>query len=179
MQRILLLDDEHHVLSAIKRVLRSGFGTSVRVEETTEPEVALARLKEVVFDVVVSDYRMPLMTGTEFLSLVRFIQPNAVRMILSASSDFEIVMRAINDVEVFRYIAKPWSEPELIAHVRQALERSAQTQHERDLADVGRQQFGQLSGSELERRRLEALEPGLTHVEWGPDGAVLSPKNPG
>ncbi|WP_367849247.1 response regulator [Rhodoferax sp. WC2427] len=178
MQRILLLDDEHHVLSAIKRVLRAGFGDSLRVEETTDPERALLRLKEVAFDVVVSDYRMPLMTGTEFLSLVRSIQPYAVRMILSASSDFETVMRAVNDVEVFRYLAKPWSDREFVDHVRQALERSAQTQHERDLADIGRQQFGAMSASEVELRRLEALEPGLTHVEWGPDGEVLGPKTP-
>jgi len=176
MQRILLLDDEPHVLSALKRVLRTGFGPDLRVEETTEPDEALARLKEVAFDVVISDYRMPLMTGTEFLGLVRSVQPFAVRMILSASSDFDTLMQAINEVEVFRYVIKPWVEKEFVSHVAQALERAAQTRHERELADVGRNQFGAMSGGEAEARRLEILEPGITHVEWGPHGEVLPPK---
>ena len=175
MQRILLLDDEPNVVSAIKRVLRAGFGPDLRIDDTVEPEAALGRLKEAVFDVVISDYRMPLMTGVEFLGLVRTIQPHAVRMILSASSDSENLMRAVNDAEVFRYLLKPWDEKELLGHVRAALERADQIRHESELADVGRHEFGQLSATELERRRLEALEPGLTHVVWGPNGEVLGP----
>ena len=175
MQRILLLDDEDHVLSALKRVLRSGFGAALVVETTVDPEQALARLKQVPFDVVVSDYRMPLITGTEFLGLVRYIQPQAVRMILSATSDFETLMRAVNDVEIFRYIMKPWDEKDFTDHIRQALERAAHLRHESELADVGRQQFGDLSAAELEARRLEAMEPGITRVDWGPDGEVLEP----
>lgn len=175
MQRILLIDDEDHVLSALKRVLRVGFGAGLLVETTVDPELALARLKQVPFDVVVSDYRMPLITGTEFLGLVRYIQPQAVRMILSATSDFETLMRAVNDVEIFRYIMKPWDEKDFVDQVRQALERAAHLRHESELADVGRQQFGNLSAAELEARRLEAIEPGITRVNWGPDGEVLEP----
>lgn len=175
MQRILLLDDEDHVLSALKRVLRSGFGAALLVETTGDPEWALARLKQVPFDVVVSDYRMPLITGTEFLGLVRYIQPQAVRMILSATSDFETLMRAVNDVEIFRYIMKPWDEKDFIDHIRQALERAAHLRHESELADVGRQQFVNLSAAEVEARRLEAMEPGITRVAWGPNGEVLEP----
>lgn len=177
MQRILLLDDEPNVVSAIKRALRAGFGPDLRVDDTVEPEVALGRLKEAAFDVVISDYRMPLMTGVEFLGLVRAIQPNAVRMILSASSDSENLMRAVNDAEVFRYLLKPWDEKDLLGHVRAALERADQLRHESELADVGRHEFGQLSATELERRRLEAMEPGLTRVSWGPNGEVLGPDN--
>ena len=105
------------------------------------------------------------------------IQPNAVRMILSASSDSENLMRAVNDAEVFRYLLKPWDEKDLLGHVRAALERADQIRHESELANVGRHEFGELSATELERRRLEALEPGLTHVAWGPNGEVLGPDN--
>ena len=178
-QRILLLDDEEHVLSALKRVLRSGFGPALVVETTVDPELALAWLKEAAFDVVVSDFRMPLITGTEFLGLVRYIQPNAVRMILSATSDFDTLVRAVNDVEIFRYIVKPWAEKEFIDHIRQALDRAAHVRHESELADVGRHQFGNLSAAEVEARRLEAMEPGITRVAWGPDGEVLDPLDNG
>jgi two-component system, probable response regulator PhcQ len=175
MPRILLLDDEQHVLAAIRRTLRAGFGADLRVEDTVDPETALTRLRETAFDVVISDFRMPLMTGVEFLGLVRTIQPRAVRMVLSASSDSENLMRAVNDAEVFRYLLKPWDEKELLNHVRSALERADQLRHEGELADVSRHEFGALTATELERRRLEALEPGLTRVTWGPDGEVLEP----
>jgi YesN/AraC family two-component response regulator len=175
MQRILLLDDEPGVLAALKRTIRAAWGTSVAVESTTDPEAALARLKEVAFDVVISDYRMPLITGTEFLALVRTIQPQTVRMILSASSDFEVLLQAVNDVELFRYLMKPWVEKDLLAHIGQALERASASRHEQELADVARRQFGELDAAEVELRRLERLEPGLTQVEWGPNGEVLPP----
>lgn len=174
MQRVLLLDDEANVLNALTRELRASFGPALKIEATTEPEVALARLKEVAFDVVISDYRMPLLSGTEFLGLVRSIQPFAVRMILSASSEFDTLMRAVNDVEIFRYILKPWVEKDFVQQVQQALDRAEQTRHERELADAGRQQFGELSAEEVERRRLEVLEPGITSVRWGPNGEVLA-----
>lgn len=177
-QRILLLDDEEHVLSALKRMLRVGFGAELRVETTVDPELALAKLKESHFDVVVSDFRMPLMNGSEFLALVRYIQPHAVRMILSASSDFDSLMQVVNDVEIFRYLVKPWVEKDFIDHVRQALERAGQQRYERELADVGRQQFNELSSVEIEKKRLEAIEPGITRVEWGPQGEVLLPIPP-
>jgi two-component system probable response regulator PhcQ len=175
MQRILLLDDEEHVLSALRRVLRSGFGSTLQVEAVSDPELALARLKEVPFDVVVSDYRMPLMTGSEFLGLVRYIQPHAVRMVLSASSDFDSLMQVVNDVEIFRYLTKPWVEKDVIGHVRQALDRADQQRYERELADVGRNQFGELGSMEVEARRLDAMELRITTVARGLQGEVLEP----
>lgn len=177
MQRVLLLDDEPHVIAALKRVLRAGFGTALRVEATVDPEEALALLRTMPFDLVISDFRMPLMSGTEFLQLVRSLQPEAVRIILSASTDGQTLMQAVNDAEVFRYLSKPWVEADLLVQVRQALDRAAQMRHERELADATRVQFGTISAADMERRRLEALEPGITHVEWGPNGEVLMPKD--
>lgn len=175
MARILLLDDEPHVLSAIKRCLRRGLGPDVHIEDTVEPGDALSKLKGTSFSVVISDYRMPDMTGVEFLEFVRSIQPQAVRMILSASADAEVLMQAVNNAEVFRYVLKPWDDHILVGHVRAALERFEQLRHEGELADVGRHTFGEMGAAELERRRLEALEPGLTRVKWGPNGEVLGP----
>lgn len=175
MHRILLVDDEPHVLSALKRVLRAGFGDAVKVEAESNPRQALVRASEVVFDLVVSDFRMPEMDGVHFLERLRALQPHAVRMMLSASTEVQTVMRALNDVEVHRFICKPWQEDELIQHVAEALARSSQAREERDLADQMRLQRGQLSPGELELRRLEAIEPGLTQVDWGPNGEVLMP----
>ncbi len=175
-QRILLLDDDASVLSALQRALRSSLQSEVTIETMVDPEAALHRLRESTFDVVVSDFRMPLMTGSEFLGLVRTIQPHAIRMILSASSDSSTIVHALNEVEVFRYLIKPWVDRELIQQFRQALAKAEAEQQERELVDIARVQSGEIGGAEAERRRLEALEPGITHIELGPQGEVLPPR---
>jgi YesN/AraC family two-component response regulator len=173
--RLLLLDDEPHVLAALARVLRRHFATRLRVESTPDARLALKRVREIGFDVVMSDYRMPQMSGIEFLAEVRKVQPTCVRMMLSASSDFDIIQRAVNDVGVFRYLSKPWHEDDLVAQLQRALDEAESRRAERELADAMRVQDGSRSAADAERRRLEALEPGLTHVEWGPNGEVLMP----
>jgi two-component system probable response regulator PhcQ len=176
MKRLLLVDDESNVLSALKRVFRARFGSQVCVEAFTDPDLALVRVKEVSFDVIMSDYRMPQMTGIEFLLQAREIQPLAVRMILSATSDFEIIQRAINEIEVYRFLAKPWTDLGMAEQIADAIDRAGEQRQERQLADAMRSQQGTLSDSERERHRLEALEPGITHVDWGPNGEVLMPE---
>ena len=173
MQHILLLDDEPSVLTALKRVLRTAFGDELGVDATTVPDVALGLVKSKTFDVIVSDYRMPVISGSEFLRIVRAIQPDAVRMILSASSESGAVMHSVNDAEVFRYILKPWTETDIVAQIKLALQIALERRRQRELADVAREKIGEIDKQELERRRLESLEPGITHVEWGPSGEVL------
>ena len=174
MTRLLLVDDDPLVLLALKESL-SPFAKEWRVEAFSDPTVALARLHDVGFDVIVSDYRMAQMNGIDFLRAACKIQPHVVRMILSSSSDFEIVQQAINEVEVYRYLAKPWLESDLIRHIGDAIKHAEHTRSDRELADSMRVQQGALSASEQEMRRLEELEPGLTVVEWGPNGEVLMP----
>jgi translation initiation factor IF-2 len=91
------------------------------VEAFNDPIAALARAREAPFDVILSDYRMPQMDGITFLHAVKDSQEHAVRMILSASTEVETIMKAINDVEAFRYLTKPWHEDELIDQIKEAM----------------------------------------------------------
>lgn len=175
-QRILLLDDEAPLLAALRRALRSGLGPQVQIESTVEPEEALGLLRQMSFDVVVSDFRMPLMSGAEFLGMVRSVQPGAVRMILSASSDFSDIMHVVNEVEIFRYLAKPWNDAELVSQMRQALAVSDERRSERDLADVGRAQFGLPGATQMEAREPGVPEPGIDPERLGPSGELLLPE---
>jgi len=175
MKRLMLVDDEVNVVNALVRVLRRRLPASVKVEAFVDPNLALKRAAEASFDVVISDFRMPQMTGIAFLKRWRDLQPHAVRFILSASTEAETVMSAVNEVEVFRYLTKPWAEDELMAHLELALARSDAARLERELADDMRLQHGHLSAQAKELRRLEDLEPGITAVEWGPNGEVLMP----
>ncbi len=171
--RLLLVDDEPNVVHALLRVMRRRLPPHVKVEVFDDPCKALARARAVHFAVVVSDFRMPQMNGILFLQYFRDLQPHAIRLILSASTEVETVMSAINDVQVFRYLTKPWHEDELVAIIEQALIQFEADQQERTLADQSRLRQGLLSPQAAELRRLEALEPGITHVQWGPQGEVI------
>ena len=161
MKRLLIVDDETPVLHALCRLLRRQFkADQLSVEPCADPVQALRRLQEVRFDVLISDYRMLRLDGVTLLARVRELDPRVVRMMLSAAADFGTVLAAVNRAGVFRYIPKPWSEPQLLADVQAALAFDP---------------CAMPSADELERRRLEALEPGITHVEWGPSGEVLMP----
>lgn len=175
MPRVLILDDEVSVTSSLHRLLRQHYQKQLDVMTFTDPIEALARVHDTVFDVVLSDFRMPSMSGLAFLAQAKIIQPHAVRMILSASYDFDIIQKAVNDVEVFRYMAKPWDETELIQQIQNGLDRAEQMRQERNLADAMRVQQGVMSTQDLELKRLENEEPGLTLVEWGPNGEIIMP----
>lgn len=173
MRKLLIVDDEVNVLNALRRTLRQKMDKdSLQIELFTEPLKALERCTETVFDIVISDYRMPQMDGVTFLKAVKEIQPDAVRLMLSASSEMQAVINAVNEAEVFRYVTKPWHADELDEIIRLAVMRRDQTLEDRRLADEVRLKRGELTPQELEARRLEEEEPGITKVNWGPDGSV-------
>jgi CheY-like chemotaxis protein len=161
MKRLLIVDDEPPVLHALRRLLLRHFmPQQLGVEICADPLRALQRLQEARFDVLISDYRMPRLDGVTLLVRARELDPRTVRMMLSAAAEFNAVLDAVNLAGVFRFIPKPWSEAQLLADLRAAL-----------VFDPG----ANPSAVELERRRLEALEPGITRVDWGPNGEVLMP----
>jgi DNA-binding NtrC family response regulator len=173
MKRIMLLDDEPNVLQALRRTVRLMLPKEeCRLEPFTDPEQALLRVGEVAFDVIVADYWMPGLNGVEFLKAAKHIQPDAVRLMLSASTEFETAIKAVNQAEVFRFITKPWTADEMQQAFLLALEQRGKLLEERRLADEMRLERGMLAPQEFEARRLEEQEPGITKVDWAPDGAV-------
>lgn len=177
----MIVDDEVNVLAALKRVL-GGIGTEgerlkAEIEAFDDPEEALERASDSSFDLVISDYRMPGMTGVEFLERFIEFQPNVGRLILSGYADMPGLIDAINRVQVFRFIGKPWHDIELRATVRQALQYHEVLRENQRLADLVRVQQGKLTRQELELRRLEAQYPGITRVERADDGSIFIDEN--
>jgi DNA-binding NtrC family response regulator len=173
--RLLIVDDEASVLAALKRAIRHRYGQALKVETHMDATAALNVLRVRGFDLVLSDLRMPAMDGLTFLRRAARLRPHMVRMILTGSSDFATAQLAINDTGVFRYLCKPWRDEDLAAHIDAALLLARSSRQQRDAAQAWQDHRETPSSQELERRRLEALEPGLTHVEWGPAGEVLMP----
>lgn len=114
---LLLLDDEDNILSALRRLLRrEGY----RIHVTTSPEQAYEMLATFPIGVVVSDQRMPQMSGTEFLQQVKRLYPLTVRMVLSGYSGMQAVQDAVNEGAIWRFLSKPWDDDALRDQIRQA-----------------------------------------------------------
>jgi DNA-binding NtrC family response regulator len=126
MSRVLLVDDDLPVLQALRRELRSALGPGVAIDACSDPLLALARTRQVAYDVIVSDLRMPGLDGLGLLTLMNAVQPQAVRLLLTGSADFATAQAAINDAGVFRYLCKPWDVAALRGHLRAALAQAAE-----------------------------------------------------
>lgn len=118
MYRIMLVDDEPNILSALRRSLgaldvRQLDGEAPLFELFTSPEAALQRCDEQEFDLVISDYRMPSMSGVEFLARVMGFQPAVPRVIVSGNADRQAIIAAVNEVNLVGFIEKPWNDHEL------------------------------------------------------------------
>ena len=114
---ILLVDDEENVLRALVRLLRRD---SYEILTATRPRDAMELLASQPVQVILSDQRMPEQSGTQFLSQVKDMYPDTVRLILSGYSDLASLTDAINRGAVYRYIAKPWDDEDLRRQIREA-----------------------------------------------------------
>jgi LytS/YehU family sensor histidine kinase len=118
---ILYLDDEPDNLIAFKAVFRRFFEVST-AENARE---ALAILDSQKIDLIISDQRMPGMTGVEFFEKIQDAHPNIIRMILTGYSDMQAIIDAINKGKIYYYITKPWKFEELKVILDNALETYA------------------------------------------------------
>lgn len=115
--RILVVDDEEVILRSLARLLRREF----EVETAPSPSEALKTLDRFRPAIVLSDYSMPEMTGTELLSEIGRRQPASLRLILSGHADSRSIRAAIDDGVLCRLIAKPWDNMELVTLLKALL----------------------------------------------------------
>jgi DNA-binding NtrC family response regulator len=163
--RILLVDDESHVLSALKRAL---FDESLEIVSVTSAEEALEVMKEQHFKVVISDERMVGMQGSEFLAQVRVDTPETVRIMLTGHATLEAAMKAVNEGEIYRFFSKPWNDHDLIFAIRSAIEKF-------DLEAENRRLLAAIKQQSLEMKVLEKRYPGISRVEKDSSGTFMLP----
>jgi len=147
--RILFVDDEENVLRSLKRLFMSEDYTVLTA--LSGPD-GLAVLKEVEVPVIVSDQRMPVMTGAEFLEKSRELSPDSVRIILTGYADVEAAIGAINRGGAYRYVSKPWNDNELLLVIKDAFDKYRLVKENKYLTELTIQQNDELKkwSTELE-----------------------------
>ncbi|CAD2224062.1 Response regulator [Pseudoalteromonas sp. 3J6] len=117
---ILCLDDEANVLKSLVRLLRQyKFDVSV----STNGQDALEKMQSKEFDVVISDMRMPHMSGAEFLAKARKLAPDSQRILLTGFSDLESTISAVNEGGIHAYVQKPWQNDHLVSVIQSGVEK--------------------------------------------------------
>jgi two-component system, probable response regulator PhcQ len=160
---VLLVDDEPQILAGLKNALRKMPFT---ILTATSGRQALVLLDENEVDVVVSDERMPGMTGTEFLGIVRQRYPHTIRIILTGQASLEAAIRAINEGEVYRFLTKPCNPMDLTITIQRALQ----------LRNLAWESSRLLARTREQKKVLQDLEnkyPGISEVKVDANGAIL------
>jgi CheY-like chemotaxis protein len=131
-RRVLFVDDEPKVLQAFERQLSDKF----EVHTAVAPDLALRMLAENGgYAVVVSDYRMPHMNGTQFLAKVKQLAPDTIRLMLTGQADFNATVDAVNEGNIFRFLTKPCSAEVLAGALDAELEQYRLVTAERELLE--------------------------------------------
>jgi len=142
VERLLVVDDEAPILHALQRTFEAA---GYQVTACADPAEALDRLREKPYQVLSADYMMPGMTGAEFLAQAKALQPETIRILVTAAHDFSAAVDAINNGEIFRILAKPWNRVELLGTVRQAFDTYALREKNRQLTAIVQSQNAELA----------------------------------
>jgi signal transduction histidine kinase len=157
---ILVVDDEPDVVKSVQDLLRFDY----RVLGATRASDGIRLLQTEEVHIVMSDQRMPEMTGVQFLDQVRGQHPEAMRLLFTGYADIKAVIDAINQGNVYRYITKPWDPDELQAVIREAVERYDLIFERNALTEELKVKNGELAQANEELRKSDALKAAFIHV---------------
>lgn len=160
---ILLVDDEPNITAALKRVLVENGFDALTAASGAE---ALNILRKNKVKIIISDERMPGMSGADLLGIIKEQYPYLVRIMLTGHASIEAAMRAVNDGEIYRFFSKPWDNNELLLSVKNAIEKY-------DLEEKNRKLLETIRGYESSLELLEKKYPGITKVDKDEDGGFV------
>ena len=162
-KRILVVDDDHGVLKALVRTLHDEDYDVLTAESAAEAKSVIEKQQ---VHLIISDVVMPLTSGPKLLSWVRQHHPDIIRTMFTGNPDLNVVMRAVNEGEIYRFFIKPWDPVELKLSIRLGLEKYDLEKECRVLQTIVKKQH-----SELER--IEEDYPGITTVKRDTSDVVL------
>lgn len=161
---IMCVDDDERVLEGIKRTLK---GKNYSVIKMTSAQEAMDYIKDKdgAIDIVISDNKMPYMSGVQFFVTLREQYPDIIRIMLTGQSDLEDAKRAINEGEVYKFLTKPCDADDLRLVVRHACAHKDLWQKNKDLIHA-------ICEQEETIKRLEEKHPGITDITRDASGTI-------
>jgi response regulator RpfG family c-di-GMP phosphodiesterase len=129
--RILVVDDEPAVLESLADLFRKEF----RVTATDDPDEAIRFLETNTVSLLLTDQRMPRITGAKLIERCAHVSPQTTRILITGYADLEAVVEAVNEGKVYHYVSKPWESAQLLELVRSAVNRSRLEQEELTLIE--------------------------------------------
>lgn len=162
-QTILVVDDDELFLEYIQRALTSE---NYNVITAYSGKEGLDILGKQQVSVVISEYKIPLMNGLEFLEKVRIIYPDILTIMVTDHADIKLAIKAINEAGVYKFLLKPWDDINFKNTIKKTLE-SLQVIKERDVL------IRKVKTHEATLKDLEKRYPGITKVERDEDGYIL------
>jgi len=164
---ILFVDDEANVLKALRRLFHNEPYMTYFASSGAE---GLEILRQHAVDLIISDMRMPEMSGAEFLTEVFMQWPETIRILLTGYADFQSTIDAVNKGRIYNYCNKPWNDEELKLLVRNALEQKHLREERNRLSDIIQQQNKELKelNEHLEEKveqRTEQLKNAMLHLD--------------
>ena len=165
---LLIVDDEPNVCDSVHDLLRREF----RVLKAHSAEEGYRLMQQEEVHIVMSDQRMPQISGVELLTKVKARYPQAIRMLFTGFADLESVIAAINQGHMFQFVRKPWQPEELQMAVRQAA-----TEYDR-LETVARDRDQLLEEIDGTKNRLSALESEVHRLHDFPSARARKPEIP-
>ena len=153
---VLCVDDEASILNALRRVLMEE---DWEVLYARDGQSGLEVFAEARPHLVLSDFRMPGMDGVDFLKRTKEIDPDCMRIVLSGYADVKVVVSALNEGEIYRFIGKPWNDGELLDVLRKALaHRSAEMENRRLRRELARKVAERTAELKLKGRSLHFVQ---------------------
>lgn len=134
---LLFVDDEESVLKALRRIFMEE---SYNILTASSAEEALAIISKNAVNLVISDHRMPGMTGAQLLKEIKQAWPETIRIMLTGYADIQSIMGAVNEGAVYKFITKPWNDDDLRLTVSLALQQYALLQENRKLKEITQKQ---------------------------------------
>ncbi len=163
LHTVLVVDDEPEVTNGLRHAL---FQENYGIVTANSAQEALEVLGREPVDVVVSDEKMPGMSGSELLAIVRKEYPDTVRIILTGQASLEAAVRGINEGEIYRFLMKPCNGTDLVVTIQQALQHKKLMTESKKLLELARQQAKLIE-------EMETKYPGITEVKRDAQGAII------
>ena len=160
---ILVVDDDKLFVEYIQRVLS---GECYNIIGGSSGQEGLEILEKQHVSMVISEYKIPIMSGLEFLEKVRIIYPDILTIMVTDHADIKLVIKAINEAGVYKFLLKPWDDIDFKNTIKKTME-SLQVIKERDML------IRKVKTHEATMKDLEKRYPGITKVERDEDGCIL------